>query len=72
MICHYCFFNNGFDFQDYVCNSYHDLTMLSVNIRDIAIIVIKNVDYGCIIHNTSRSEAINLLENSALKDRGYM
>ena len=46
--------------------------MLSVNISDTAIINIKNVDYGCIIHNTSRFEAINLLQNSALKDPGYI
>ena len=31
MICHYFFFNHGFQFQDYVCNCCHDLTMLSVN-----------------------------------------
>ena len=24
MICHYCFFNQGFKFQDSVCNSCHD------------------------------------------------
>ena len=48
------------------------MTMLSVNISDIAIITYKNVDYGCIIHNISKSEAINLLKNSILKDRGYL
>ena len=58
MICHYCFLNHGFRFQDSVCNSCHDLTMLSVNISDIAIITIKNVDYCCIIHNISKSETI--------------
>ena len=47
----------------------HDLTMLGDNIGDIAIIIIKNIDYHCIIHNISRSEAINLLENSVLEDR---
>ena len=36
-----------------------------LNISDIAIIVIKNVDYRCIIRN-SKSEAINLLTNSVL------
>ena len=70
MICHYCFFSHGFKFQDSICNGYHDLTMLSVNISDIAIITIKNVDYRCIIHNISKSEAINLLESSVLEDRG--
>ena len=50
MICHYWFFNHGFKFQDYVCNYCHDLTMLSVNLSNIAIITVKNVDYRCIIH----------------------
>ena len=72
MIWHYWFFNHGFNFQDYVCNGCHDLTILSVNIRDTAIIIVKNVDYCCIIHNISKSEAINLLENSVLEDRGYI
>ena len=65
------FLNHGFKVQNSVCNSCHDLTMLSVNISDIAIITIKNADYRCIIHNITKSEAINLLENSVLEDRGY-
>ena len=69
MICHYWFFNHGFKFQDSVCNGCHDLTMLNAHISDIAIITIKNVDYRCNIHNISKSEAINLLENSLLEDR---
>ena len=44
MIFHYCFFNQEFKFQGSVCNSCHVLTMLSVNISDIAIFTIKNVD----------------------------
>ena len=51
MICHCWFFNHGFKFKDYACIGCHDLTMISVNINDIAIITVKNVDYGCIIHN---------------------
>ena len=57
MICHYFFFNRGFEFQDSACNGCHNLTMLSVNISDIAIITIKNVNYHCIIQNVSKSEA---------------
>ena len=64
MICHYFFFNHGFKFENYVCNGCHDLTMLSVNISDIAIITVKNTYYRCIVHNISKFEAINLLENS--------
>ena len=43
MMCHYWFFNHGFEFQDSLCNGCHDLTMLSVNISDTVIIAIKNV-----------------------------
>ena len=46
--------------------------MLSVNISDTAIITVKNFDYSCIIHNISKSEAINLLKNSVLENRGYI
>ena len=45
MICHYCFFNHVFEFQDSVCNGCHDLIMLCLNISDIAIITVKNFDY---------------------------
>ena len=72
MICHYFFFNHGFKFQDYVYNGCLDLIMLSINISDIAIITFKNVDYRCIIHNISKVEAITLLENSVLENRGYV
>ena len=50
MICYYWFVNRGFKFQDSVYYGCHDLTMLSVDISNVAIIIIKNVDYGCIIH----------------------
>ena len=67
MICYYWFFNHRFKFQDSICNGCHDLTMLSVNISDIAIITIKNIVYCCIIHNISKSEAINLLKSPVLE-----
>ena len=72
MICHYFFFDHGFKFQDYVCNGCNDLSMFCLNISDIAIITVKNVDFRCIMYNNSKFEAINLLENSVLEDRGYM
>ena len=72
MICHYWFFNHGFKFQDFVCNGCHNLTMLSVNISDIAIITVKNIDYRCIIHSISKTELINLVESFVLEDREYL
>ena len=72
MVCHSWLLNHEFEFQDYVCNGCHDLTILSVNICDIAIIAVKNVDYCGIIHNISSSKAINLLKNSVFEDRRYI
>ena len=72
MSSYYCFLIHGFKFQDSVCNSCHYLTMLSVNIINIAIITVTNINYRCIIHNISKSQAINLLKSAALEDRGYV
>ena len=72
MICHYGFFNHGFKFQYHQCTSCHNLSILCLNISDVAIITIKNVDYRFIIYSTRKSEAINLLTNSVLEDRGYI
>ena len=49
-IPHYCFFNYGFKFQDYLCAGCHDLTILSVNINDIDTTTVTNADYCCIIY----------------------
>ena len=72
MICLYLIFNHGFKFQDSVCNGCHDLTMLCLNISNIAIITVKGVDYCCVIHDISKSEAFPLLENSVLDDRRFI
>ena len=73
MIYHYYQLSNHvLKFQDNVCSSCHDLTMLNVNISNIAVITVKNVDFYCIILNISKSEAIHLVENSVLEKRGYI
>ena len=66
-ICHYCYFlDKKFKFQPYVCNGYHDVLMISMNLSDIAIININDVDYCCIINGTSKYEAVNLLQKANL------
>ena len=45
-ICHYWYFlSKGFKFQPNVCNRYHDLLMMSMNLSDIAILNIEGADY---------------------------
>ena len=72
MICPNFFFNHGFKFQDYVCNGCHGLTMLSVNINDIAITTVENFDYNYIIYKIRKSDVTDLLNNSVLENRGYI
>ena len=48
------------------------MAILSVNRSNIAITTVKIVDYRCIMHNISKSEAINLLKNSVLEDRRFI
>ena len=42
-----------------VCNRCHDLLMMSMNLRHIAILNIKSANYCCIISRISKSEAID-------------
>ena len=74
IMCHYWFFNHGFKLQDSVCYGCHFLTILCLNISNIAIITVKGVAYRCIIHDISKSETNNSLKNSILDvdDRGYI
>ena len=66
--CIVCYYR----FQDSVCNSYHDLTMLYFNLSDVAIITVKNMGYCCIIYNINKSNEIHLLQGSVLDNRRNM
>ena len=48
----------------YVCNGCHDLLMMFIYINGIAILNINGVDYPCNINRISKSEVVNLLQNS--------
>ena len=41
-------------------------------VLNIAIATLKSIDYRCIMYNINKSEAIHLLENFVLEDRGYL
>ena len=72
MVCHYWFFDHGFKFQNFFCNGCYDLTMLCLIISDIAITTVKIIDSSCIFYDISKLEAIHLLKNYVVDDRGYM
>ena len=57
------FLNKGFMFRPNVCNRYHELLMISMNLSDIAILSIKGADYCWIISGISKNEVRNLMQN---------
>ena len=64
-ICHHWYsLNYGFKFQPNVCKRCHDLLLMSMNLRDIAILNIKRSDYCWTISLISKNEATKLNLNS--------
>ena len=57
--CRYWYFlDKGFSFQTTVCNSCHNVSMMSNGINNIAIFNTYGIDYWCIIFAISKIEAI--------------
>ena len=66
-ICHYRYFlDYSFRFQPNVCNTCHDLLMMSTNVSNTAILHIKVSDYCCIVSLISKNEVIIFMENADL------
>ena len=73
MICHYWHFKNiGYKYEQYVCNGCHDLSMVVYNLKDLMILNIKGVDYRCYVFKMSKNDAIKLLNNSWLDNKGVL
>ena len=73
MLCHYWYFKDvGFKFEPHVCNKCHDVLMTSYELKSIAILNVNGVDYRCILWSISKNEAVNILNNSVLQDKGIL
>ena len=70
MTCHYWYFKDiGYKYEPHVCNICHNLLMVVYDLKNFMILSIKGVDYRCYVLNMSRSDAINLLNNSWLDNK---
>ena len=70
MLCHYWYFKDiVFKFEPHVCNKCHDELMTAYELKNIAILNVKCVDFRCILWSISRDEAVNGLNNSVLDDK---
>ena len=72
-ICHYRYFlDKNFNYKPNLCNGCHDLMQKAMNFNDVAIVSIKGSDYRIHVWYISRSDAINLLNNSVLDNKGVL
>ena len=46
--------------------------MTAYELKDIAMLDVKGVDYRCILWDISRNEAVNFLSNFVLEDKGVL
>ena len=46
--------------------------MTSYELKSIAILNVNGVDYRCILWSISKNEAVNILNNSVLQDKGIL
>ena len=73
MLCHYWHFKDvGFKFEPQVCNKCHDILMNAYELKDIAILNVKGVDFKSILRVIRKDEVVNRLNNSVLKGQGVL
>ena len=73
MICHYWYFKDiGFKYQTYVCNRCHDFSTIVQNLNDFVILKVKGIDYRCYLVGINKKDAISLLNNSVLDNKGVL
>ena len=80
MLCHYWYFKDvGFKFEPHVRNKCHNVLMTAYELKNITILTLKGVDYRCIlgvggwgVGGISKNEAVNILHNSLLQDKGVL
>ena len=73
MICHYWYFKDiAYKYQPYVYNACHEFSMIVQNLDDFVILRVKGVDYRSRVLNMSKKDAISLLNNSVLDNKGVL
>ena len=73
MLCHYWYFKDvGLKLEPHVCKKCHNVLMTTYELKNIAILNVKGVDFRCILWGISRDEAVNKLIKSVLGGRGVL
>ena len=73
MLCHYWYFKDtGYKFQPYVCNGCHGVSMVTYELKNVAILNPKDLDYRCILQGINKNDVVDRLNISVLEDKGVL
>ena len=70
-LCHYWYFKDvGYRFEPHVCNKCHDVLVTAYELKNIAVLSVGGADFRCIFWGIRREEAVNMLNNFVLENKG--
>ena len=73
MSFHYWYFKDiGYKFEPHVCNGCHEKTREAYELKNIAILNVKGVDYRCVLKGVTKNDAIDMLGNCKLDGKGTL
>ena len=73
MLCLCLYFkDSGYESQPYLCNGYHAVSMMAYDLKKIAILNAKGVDYMCILWGISKNDTTDRLNNSVLEHKAVL
>ena len=61
-----------FQFEEHVCNGWHDLLTMAYFFKNIAILRAKGATFRCLLMGINKNEALKKLNNSVTYDRGVL
>ena len=69
-LCHYYYFlNTNFNYQKYLCDGCHDMSMKACSMQNLALAYNKRNAYRIDFVFISKNDAINLIKNSNITDK---
>ena len=72
-VCHYwSFLDKNLNYEPYLCNGFHDLMQKAIIFNDVAIVSIKGNGYRIHFRYMKKNDAIKLLCNSMLDNKGVL
>ena len=72
-LCHYWYFlDKNFNHEPYICNVCHNLIQKAMSFNDVAVVSIKGNSYRIHFWFMSKNDAIKLLNNSWLGNKGVL